>query len=696
MASFWNGAAGGQQLKSVFNRLKPQTGIPNTGTPGGPQAGAPLGGPTTGTPNTGNPNGQITAGPNPLGGPITLTGQDSRGGIPGASGGTGAWERNQSAGGQSIGNGFGAGGSSGQPPFGGMNQSRPIGGNMQSALGGGPPLGGPQISGGGPPNTKEEGGPLVGFPHQWGQDAGGWSDSAPRFDPNTFTPNFGSSQASGGVPDYMRMSAPPPKGIPGAAGGAPGAGGYGSFTATDNMIGSQILPGTDSRQTTAQGYTDSAASGLNSWTAKPFQSVSPYDPSGAYKSLAAGNDQMQGMTTGGYRQVAGTDISGASSWLDRAGQYANPSSQSQSLAGAGGMGGFSYGAETGQSRTMGLDQLKKIMGDSPDRAKLAADSYQLLLDREAPQAAAQDRALAQKTAALGRQGSGMFNSEQMDLATARERTRDQARRELATNAAGLSLSDQLDKLNAAQGFSTAMGGLDTAAGSLNLGYQNANNAERGNAFDRSLALGDRAFSNSRAMANDRLNLAQIGRNDALTERDAMNSAEQYGNSLTQAKANANRQYGLDTYGIGRDLYGDQVSERDKSQAFDQQNFNNLRSKFGDMTGYEQMVRGNGLSDRNEARTERDYQVGQDQRAIDNAVRQRQLEDQYFNSDTRYADTLFGNGYSQNPYSAFANAGNQAAGQASDAWGAAGDLFSNWAKSRATRPTTAPGRPNYGY
>ena len=189
---------------------------------------------------------------------------------------------------------------------------------------------------------------------------------------------------------------------------------------------------------------------------------------------------------------------------------------------------------------------------------------------------------------------------------------------------------------------------------------------------------------------------QIGRNDALTERDAMNSAEQYGNSLTQAKANANRQYGLDTYGIGRDLYGDQVSERDKSQAFDQQNFNNLRSKFGDMTGYEQMVRGNGLSDRNEARTERDYQVGQDQRAIDNAVRQRQLEDQYFNSDTRYADTLFGNGYSQNPYSAFANSGNQAAGQASDAWGAAGDLFSNWAKSRATRPTTAPGRPNYGY
>lgn len=632
MASFWNGTAGGQQLKSAFNRLKPQTsggGPPNTGTPGGPQLGPPLGGPQTGLPNTGNPNDRITAGPNPLGGPITLTGQESRGGIPGAAGGP-------------------------KPPT----------------------LGGPQISGGGPPNTGQPGGPILGAP----PSGMGWSENAPRFDPSTFKPSYSSSARS----------------VPGAAGGAPGAGGYGSFTATDNMIGSQILPGTDSRQTTAQGYTDSAASGLNSWTAKPFQSVSPYDPSGAYKSLAAGNDQMQGMATAGYRPVAGTDISGASSWLDRAGQYANPSSQSQSLAGAGGMGGFSYGAETGQSRTMGLDQLKKIMGDSPDRAKLAADSYQLLLDREAPQAAAQDRALAQKTAALGRQGSGMFNSEQMDLATARERTRDQARRELATNAAGLSLSDQLDKLNAAQGFSTAMGGLDTAAGSLNLGYQNANNAERGNAFDRSLALGDRAFSNSRAMANDRLNLAQIGRNDALTERDAMNSAEQYGNSLTQAKANANRQYGLDTYGIGRDLYGDQVSERDKSQAFDQQNFNNLRSKFGDMTGYEQMVRGNGLSDRNEARTERDYQVGQDQRAIDNAVRQRQLEDQYFNTDTRYADTLFGNGYSQNPYSAFANAGNQAAGQSSDAWGAAGDLFSNWAKSRATRPTTAPGRPNYGY
>ena len=74
MASFWNGSAGGQQLKSVFNRLKPQTGAPNTNTPGGPQAGQPLGGPTTGTPNTGNPAGQVYAGPNTLGGPITLTG----------------------------------------------------------------------------------------------------------------------------------------------------------------------------------------------------------------------------------------------------------------------------------------------------------------------------------------------------------------------------------------------------------------------------------------------------------------------------------------------------------------------------------------------------------------------------------------------------------------------------------------------
>ena len=680
MASFWNGAAGGQQLKSVVNRLKPQTGMPNTNTPGGPQAGPPLGGPTTGAPNTGNPNGQITAGPNTLGGPITLTRQDSRGGIPGASGGTGAWERSQSAGGQSIGNGFGAGGIPGA--------SGGTGAWERSQSTGGAPLGGPTT---GTPNTGNPNGQIYAGPNTLGgpitltgQDSRGGIPGAAGG-----TGAWERSQSTGGAP----------LGGPQISGGGPpntGAGGYGSFTATDNMIGSQILPGTDSRQTTAQGYTDSAAAGLNSWTAKPFQSVNPYDPSGAYQSLAAGNTQMQGMTTAGYRPVAGTDTSGASSWLDKAGQYANPSSQSQALAGAGGMGSFGYGSETGQSRTMGLEQLKKIMGDSPDRAKLAADSYQLLLDREAPQAAAQDRALAQKTAALGRQGSGMFNSEQMDLATARERTRDQARRELATNAAGLSLSDQLDKLGAAQGYASAMGNLDTAAGSLNLGYQNANNAERGNAFDRSLALGDRAFNNSRAMANDRLNLAQIGRNDALTERDAMNSAEQYGNSLTQAKANANRQYGLDTYGIGRDLYGDQVSERDKSQAFDQQNFNNLRSKFGDMTGYEQMVRGNGLSDRNEARTERDYQVGQDQRAIDNAVRQRQLEDQYFNSDTRYADTLFGNGYSQNPYSAFANAGNQAAGQASDAWGAAGDLFSNWAKSRATRPTTAPGRPNYGY
>lgn len=609
MASYALGSGNfGARLKSVLGG--PQTGKPNTGAPGGPQVGQPLGGPQTGLPNTGTPSGQVTAG----GMPPTAFG--------GMSGGTGAWERSRS---------------SGYTP--GQTDGSPFGGA-------------PQISGGGPPNTGNPGVMAV----------GGMQGQASR---------GGIPGASGGTGAWER--------------GGQGQGGTSTFSATNNLIGSQFTPGNDPRQQTAQGYTDSAAAGLNAWSPKNFSSVSPYDPSGAYSALATGNGQMQGMSTSGYRPVAGTDTSGASSWLDKAGGYANPGGASSALAGPGGAGGFSFGAETGAARGMGLDQLKKIMGDSPDRAKLAADSYQLLLDREAPQAAQQDRALAQKTAALGRQGSGMFNSEQMDLATSRERTRDQARRELATNAAGLSLSDQMDKLGAAQGYATSMGGLDTAGGSLNLGYQNSNNAERGSAFDRSLALGDRQFSNARSMASDRLNLSQIGRNDALTERDAQTDAERYGNDLTARKADASRQYGLDTYGIGRDLYGDSVSERDKSQTFDQQQFQNNRSRFSDMTGYEQMVRGNGLSDRNEMRGERDYQSGQDQRAIDNAVRQRELEDRYRSSDVNYADTLFQNGQSQNPYGAIANAGRDQQAQGADAYGAAGDLFSNWAQRRATTP-----------
>ena len=214
MASFWNGT-GGAQLTNLVNRLKPQTGKPQTGTPNtNPQAGFPNQIGSGGPPNTGNPNGQVYAGP-PLGGPITYTGSGSGNGAPpGASGGTGAWERMQG----------------------------------QESRGGIPGIP-PQISGGGPPNTGTPGGPMVGFPHQWGQPTtAGWGD-APKADWTNYTPQMGSS--AGGS-------------VPGAAGGTPR---LSQFTATDNLIGTQFNP-TPGAQT--QGAMDATNGALSQYMNQPL------------------------------------------------------------------------------------------------------------------------------------------------------------------------------------------------------------------------------------------------------------------------------------------------------------------------------------------------------------------------------------------------------------------------------------------
>jgi len=622
-------------------------GVPNTGTPTQPNAWGPT---QTFGPGYTGPNPGM--GPKPIG---TPNGTDNPAGGPSTLGGP-----------QTYGPGY-TGPNPGMPP-------KPIG----------TPNGTDNPAGG--PNTLTPFGQPAGF------------KPLPMGGTGPANPHYGSTGtwSSGRNAGVMAFDAPPAinqQTTTTASTPNVSANPYAQFTSSNNLLGAQITPQKSDRLNTAQGYTSSAAGNLAGYSQKPFQGVGAQDASGTYAQLARGNDQMQGMGTAGYRSVAGTDLSGAQGFLDAASRSVNPSAAASGMAGAGQMGGFSYAGDTQGLRGTTMGQLDKTLNNTPDRAKLASDAYQQLLERSAPMEQTQDRRLAQRTAAMGRAGSGMFNSEQMDLATARERERDLARRSLATDAAGLSLQDQMDKLNASRGVTSDFSGYDTAAGSLNLGYQNSNNAERGNAFNRTMALEGTAFDRNRALSSDSVGMAQIRRNDGLTERDAMNDAERYGNDLTQRRAAASRQYGMDQYGIGRDARGDAVNERDTSMAYDQQGFNNSRSQFGDLSSYEDMIRQNERSDRNEVRGERGYQAGMDQRAIDNAERQRGMEDRYRNSDLGYAGDLMQYGYGSDPYGALASQGRRFDGQASDAYGATADLFGNWAQSRALgNQRTAP-RPN---
>lgn len=581
--------------------------------------------------------------------------------------------------------------------------------------------GGPQIGGGGPLNTGDPnnqitmpkfptqiggGGVLPGGPgssfggptpqgnSQYGQTVTGAPGSNPLLGgfqtsgggvPNT-TPNAGIGMQAPGLPPQISGGGPPNTGNPNPA--APGNP-YAQFTSTNNLIGSQITTNPSTRTLGAQGATDQAKSNYLNYQFQPFNAQSPVDTSQTQNLLNAGNNQIQSQSGFDYNPVAGTDLTGAQKYLSQAGANIGPSAAASGLMGQGQTGGFGYSGDTSALRGTTRDQLTKLLENTPDRGQLASDAYNLLLERSQPQQQLEDRGLAQKTAALGRVGSGMFNSEQTDLATARERERDLARRDLANNAASLSLQDQNDKLNAARGVTSDFSGYDLGAGSLNLGYQNSNNAERGNAFDRSRALGNDTFNQNLAASSQSANLAGITRGDALTERDALRTAGLDNNNVLTSKASGNRTLGSDLYGLQSDAYNRSTGERDAGLNYDQNIFNNRQNIFANAGADEQRLLGNDRYAADEARGERGYQYGLERDAIGDQRNQALDQEALLNGRFGRGQALTNAGYANDPTGVL---GQQAQGygqQASDSYGSAADLMGQYALNRNQNPATAP-------
>lgn len=544
--------------------------------------------------------------------------------------------------------------------------------NTGSATGSGPyanpgmspkPLGGPQISGGGPPNTGDSRNGLTaaGFPTQ---TSGGGAPYTPYpGNPLINQQSSGTSMAPGNP--------------------------YAQFSSSNNLIGSQITTNPSDRTLGAQGMTDQAKSNYANYQFQPFNAMNPLDTSRTENLLQQGNSQVQGMQGFQYNPVAGTDLSGAQRYLAAAGANIGPSAAASGLMGQGQTGGFSYGGDTMGLRSTTQDQLNKTLNNTPDRAQLASDAYNLLLERSQPQEFAQDRGYAQKQAALGRAGSGMVNSGLADIATQRELTRDQARRDLANNAAGLFLQDQMDKLNAARGVTSDFSGYDTAAGGLNLGYQNANNAERGAAFDRARASGLDTFNQNMGLSSQSANLAGITRGDALTERDALRTSGLDNNNVLAQKAASNRTLGSDLYGLQSDAYSRGVNERDAGLNYDQNIFNNRQNIFGNLAGDEQRLLGNDRYAADEMRGERGYQYGLSRDAVGDQRQQVMDQEALLNGRFGRGQALTGAGYANDPTNVYGQQAQNYGQQAGDSYASAGNLFGQWALNN---PASAP-RPN---
>lgn len=466
---------------------------------------------------------------------------------------------------------------------------------------------------------------------------------------------------------------------------------FAQFGPRGNLISSQFDPRPSTRLQGVAETTGSAFQNAQNYQFQGFNPQAPLNTANPQGALSAGNNQAQSQSAAGYRPVAGTDLSRSRSALG--GANVNDSGGADAYAGTGGTGSFAYNGDTGGVRGQAVSQLGKVLNTNPDRLTLASNAFKRLQEESNPAYEQELRGVGQRAAALGRVGAGMTTS---DLGTVAQRRQEALLREqgrLSDEAASLSLADEDAKLNAARGLSGELAGQDTAAGSLNLGYLNAANQERGAAFDRSRALGQDRFGRSLSLADAETRLAQIGRGDAMDERDAEIGAEGRQNEVLRSKAGANRQYGLDTYGMDADAYDRGTRERDAGLDYDQRMFDNRSRLYGMGADEEQRLTGNERSDRNELRAERGYQYGLDRDAVGDSRYDREYEDRRY--DTRFGQglDLLGAGSTGSPASAYDRYSSQFGEDADSSYGSLGPLFEQYALGRRRAP--GQGRPSTG-
>lgn len=474
---------------------------------------------------------------------------------------------------------------------------------------------------------------------------------------------------------------------------------------TNDLRSKQITPGYDPRLATAGKQADQAAGKVANWGGyTPFQGVGTND---SYTSGAAGYTQ-QAAQAGNTGPIAGTNLGAARGYLSAAASAAGgggvsggaPIAAGQLGAGQtisyGGPSSISHGDDTTALRA-GLTSQLQGLGTAPDRSALAAESFKLMGEKSAPQRDAERRALGARQIALGRQGAGMTTTALNDLESEYARSDDETRRDLALKAAGDTLSDRLNVAGATQSGFGALSGADTTqagfgadAASRRMAADQANNDETyrrgalniGNNLDAARFNSDNQFRTSSANSDAAFQRANLMRGIAGDEAGFAGT--------TRRDAESDRAYGLDrgrflsglsdqTFGQGQGLRNEARGERSDRTALETSDLNAKRGIFGDLADREGQLFGQGQKTRDEFRGERGYQSDAAQQGIDNAFRQRALEESILGGQTsRDAAELdqldrLGNGY--DPTGTYGDVGGDYQGQSDSAWNGVGDLAS---------------------
>jgi hypothetical protein len=508
---------------------------------------------------------------------------------------------------------------------------------------------------------------------------------------------------------------------------APGTGGFSfarmsQINPASDLRGQMIAPGNSPRTTRFGGFLDRAAQDVADAEVPTFQQMDPFS-SGAV-------DDMAGIGPVNINDVDLTDFSGANDLYGRAGSgLSSTMSRLSQLFGGGdplsGVGGVSFdgtragstldsaesalnssivrNSDVGDARRMMMERLSALGG--PDRGTLAAESYDQLVERSAPQFASMVSDLGKRTAAMGRRGAGMVNKEGADLGTARERELSLARRELATNAAQQTLADRLGVLDATRGTTESLAGMDFTDSGQRLqrgqaltGVADARRALARDATDAqatNASIGLQRASQMRGLANDEfgrsLSTAEFtrGTGDRLADQGTQRTRERTGNverRFTADTANADRRERQADfrYNADRDRYGFARDERDGAlSAAERGNDFRMRraSQMGDLYGQQRRF---DAADRDELRGERGYQNDLRNQSVQDQINAILQGESWRSGNVGRATGAASTGFGNDPSSALFNAAGQAQGQADGAMGSIGQLLQALMMSQAMR------------
>ena len=447
------------------------------------------------------------------------------------------------------------------------------------------------------------------------------------------------------------------------------------FGPGSNLIGTQFNPDPSSRLQGIQGQVDTARNAVAGFQPGQFQGVGVGQAPGGLDQARENIGQAQ---LGQFGAVQGPQFGGARGLFGQAGQE----TAGATVGPFGGIGAGQFGSQgdTAAARA-GISQDLGALRGGPSRGELAAQTFEQIQQRGAPQFQRELRDVGARAASLGRVGAGVTTNELTDVFTQRQRDLDLTKRGLATDAAGLERGDLLNTLGASQGVAGQLFGQDIGEAGFQQGLRGEQRGERGFFAGQAGDEAQRGLQRAGLFAG--LGSAESGLagqefGARFGERGFQAGQDRSAADLALSRGGLFAGIQGQQFGQEQGLRGEARGERGAEQDFGLRNLGAQQNVFGQLGGAEGQQFGQEQSQRNELRGERGFQTALDQQNIQNRVQQRQLEEailsgqfgRNFDRDRLLAQVGFnpasqGNfnqaagGFSQS-FSNQANASNQAA------------------------------------